>query len=161
MSGKELQYPKVERTIIVDAEGAILGRLASYVAKLLQEGFKVHVVNAEKAVLSGDPLMVIKSYQVWLKIKTLKNPEKHAPRRPRSPESIIKRAVKGMLPKHNWKGFIALRNLKVHVGIPKEFKGREIIKIADADSSRLGRKFITVAEVAKAMGWKGYEYLRK
>ncbi|OYT48754.1 MAG: 50S ribosomal protein L13 [Desulfurococcales archaeon ex4484_42] len=153
--------PALDRVIVIDAEGAILGRLASYVAKLLQEGFKVHVVNAEKAVLSGDPLMVIKSYQIWLKIRTLKNPQKHAPRRPRSPEMIIKKAVKGMLPKDNWKGFIALRNLKVHVGIPKELANKERIKIGDADVSRLARKFITVAEVAKAMGWKGYEYLSK
>ena len=72
---------------------------------------------------------------------------------------IIKKAVKGMLPKDNWKGFIALRNLKVHVGIPKELANKERIKIGDADVSRLARKFITVAEVAKAMGWKGYEYL--
>ena len=39
--------PALDRVIVIDAEGAILGRLASYVAKLLQEGFKVHVVNAE------------------------------------------------------------------------------------------------------------------
>jgi len=159
MSSKN--QPTLDRVIVIDAEGAILGRLASYVAKLLQEGFKVHVVNAEKAVLSGDPLMVIRSYQIWLKIRTLKNPQKHAPRRPRSPEMIIKKAVKGMLPKDNWKGFIALRNLKVHVGVPKELVNRERIKITDTDASRLTKKFITVAEVAKAMGWKGYEYLSK
>ena len=34
---------KVGRVLIVDAEGAILGRLASYIAKALQEGFKVYV----------------------------------------------------------------------------------------------------------------------
>lgn len=155
------EYTTVDRVVVIDAEGAILGRLASYVAKLLQEGFKVHVVNAEKAVLSGDPLMVIKSYQVWLKIRTLKNPRKHSPKRPRSPEMIIKRAVKGMLPKDNWKGFIALRNLKVHVGIPKELASRGRIKIFDADMSRLARKYITVGEVARAMGWRGYEYVSK
>ncbi len=148
---------KLDRTIVVDAEGAVLGRLASYVAKLLQEGFKVHVVNAEKAVVSGNPLMVIESYKIWLKIKTLKNPYKHSPKRPRSPINIVKRAVKGMLPKENWKGMVAYRNLKVHIGFPEELKGKPIIKIADADyKKRLKGKYLTVAEIAKAMGWKGY-----
>ena len=151
--------PILDRTIVVDAEGAILGRLASYVAKLLQEGFKVHVVNAEKAIVSGDPLMVIESYKVWLKIKTLKNPYKHSPKRPRSPINIIKRAVKGMLPKENWKGMIAYRNLKVHIGFPEELKDKPLIRIADADyRKRLRGKYLTVAEIAKAMGWKGYDF---
>ncbi len=149
---------KVDRTVVIDAEGAILGRLASVVAKLLQEGFRVYVVNADKAVVSGDRLMVIKSYHIWLEIKTLRNPQKSSPKRPRSPEAIIKRAVKGMLPKDNWKGIEALKRLKVFVGIPKELKNKEFIRIPEADKSRLRGDYITVAEIAKSMGWKGYEW---
>ena len=152
---------KLNKTVIIDAEGAILGRLASKVAKLLQEGFRVYVVNADKAVISGDRLMVIKSYHIWLEIKTLRNPQKSSPKRPRSPEAIIKRAVKGMLPKDNWKGIEALRRLKVFVGVPKEFKNKEFIHIADADVSRLKGNYITVAEIAKSMGWKARERASK
>ncbi len=147
---------KLRRTLIVDAEGAILGRLASYIAKALQEGFKVYVVNAEKAVVSGDPKMVIESYKIWFELKTLRNPAKSSPKRPRSPISIIKRAVKGMLPKDNWKGFVAYKNLKVFIGIPPELSNKEFIKLRDVDSKKLTRKYITVGEIAKAMGWKGW-----
>ncbi|RLG76167.1 MAG: 50S ribosomal protein L13 [Thermoprotei archaeon] len=147
---------RLRRTLIVDAEGAILGRLASYVAKALQEGFKVYVVNAEKAVVSGDPKMVIESYKIWFELKTLRNPAKSSPKRPRSPISTIKRAVKGMLPKDNWKGFVAYRNLKVFIGVPPELAKKELIKLRDVDSRKLTGKYITVGEIAKAMGWKGW-----
>ncbi len=144
-----------DRTIVVDASNTILGRLATYVAKLLQEGYKVHVVNAEKALLSGDPHMVIESYKIWLELKTLRNPQRMSPKRPRSPIGIVKRAVKGMLPKHNWKGIIAMKNLKVYVGFPEELKRREVLRIKNAEGSRLSGRYITVGEVAKALGWKG------
>ena len=146
---------KVVKTIVIDAEGAILGRLASYISKALQEGYRVYVVNAEKAVVSGDPKMVRDSYKIWLELKTLRNPQKMSPKRPRSPISIVKRAVKGMLPKDNWKGMQSMRRLRVYIGVPRELERKTKLKLRDIDSSKLGRKFITVEEVAKAMGWKG------
>jgi len=42
---------------IYDATNQIVGRLATYVAKDLLNGEQVVVVNAEKAVLSGNPKM--------------------------------------------------------------------------------------------------------
>ncbi len=146
---------KLKRTIIINADGAILGRLSTHIAKALQEGFKVYVVNAEKAVVSGEKLRVIEGYKVWLRIKTLRNPQKRSPRRPRTPESIIKKTVKGMLPKNFQKGLDALRNLKVFVGLPKEFEGKEMIRLSTITSEKLGHEYITVGEIARALGWKG------
>jgi large subunit ribosomal protein L13 len=146
---------KLGRTLVIDAEGAVLGRLATYIAKALQEGFKVYVVNAEKSVVSGERLRVIEGYKVWLRIKTLRNPQKRSPKRPRSPESIIKKTVKGMLPKNFLKGYDALTRLKVYVGIPNELKGKKAIKLSIADSARLGREYVTLAEIARSLGWKG------
>ncbi len=144
------------REIIIDAEGAILGRLASYVAKLALMGFRVHVVNVEKAVVTGDKHMVIDSYKLWLEVRTHKNPYRHAPHRPRNPINIFKKAVWGMLPKESWRGKQALKRVKAYIGIPEEFKGKEMIVIADTLADKLKRsEYITVAEIAKAMGWKG------
>ena len=39
--------------VVVDASGIVLGRLASYVSKLILEGEVVVVINAEKAVITG------------------------------------------------------------------------------------------------------------
>jgi len=141
--------------IVFDADGIILGRLASYVSKALLSGYKVYVVNAEKAVVSGDPHMVINSYRLWLELKTLRNPYKRSPKRPRNPAAIVKRAVKGMLPKGNWRGMEALRRLKVFTGFPEDLKKYPLARVSEASASRLSRRFITVGEIAKMLGWKG------
>jgi large subunit ribosomal protein L13 len=143
-----------DKVLVVDAEGAILGRLATTVAKSLLDGYKVYVVNAEKAVVSGNPQMVIESYRIWLKIKTLRNPYKWSPKRPRNPIAIVKKAVKGMLPKDSWRGVEAFKNLKVYIGFPEELKKYNVVKVAHT-SSRLSKGFITVGEIAKMLGWKG------
>jgi large subunit ribosomal protein L13 len=143
-----------DKVLVVDAEGAILGRLATTVAKSLLDGYKVYVVNAEKAVVSGNPQMVIESYRIWLEIKTLRNPYKWSPKRPRNPIAIVKKAVKGMLPKDSWRGVEAFKNLKVYIGFPEELKKYNVVKVAYT-SSRLSKGFITVGEIAKMLGWKG------
>lgn len=142
------------RVLVVDAEGAILGRLATTVSKALLSGYKVFVVNSEKAVVSGKPQMVIDSYRVWLEIKSLRNPYKWSPKRPRTPVAIVRKAVKGMLPKDNWRGVSLLKNLKVYVGYPEELKKYEAVKLVDTSYTRLSRGFITVGEIARMLGWK-------
>ncbi len=138
-------------TIIIDAEGAVLGRLASKVAQLLKEGHRVYVVNVEKAVVSGDKRRVIEGYKIWLSIKTLRNPEKSSPRRPRNPVSIFRYTVRGMLPKTFSSGRMRLSMLKAYVGVPKEFEGREMFR---APAPKV-KKVVSVAEIAEALGWRG------
>ncbi len=142
------------RVLVVDAENAVLGRLATAVSKALLSGYKVFVVNSEKAVVSGDPQMVVNSYKTWLEIKTLRNPYRWSPKRPRTPMAIVKKAVKGMLPKDNWRGVCLLKNLKVYVGYPEYLKKYEVVRFAEASSARLSRGFITVGEIAKMLGWR-------
>jgi len=144
------------RTIVIDAENLILGRMATFIAKRLQEGYRVYVINAEKAVLSGEPKMVIDSYKLLLKVRTYRNPYKLGRKRPRSPIRLVKEAVKGMLPR-NWRSKLLLKNLKVYVGKPKELEGLKVepIKIPDASVERLGKKYIYLGDVAKHLGWRG------
>jgi large subunit ribosomal protein L13 len=153
----------MSRRIVVDATNQIVGRMASRIAKMLLEGWQVDVINAEKAVLSGEPTMVVRGYQILLDVKTHTNPYRNKIKRPRTPIGIVKDAVKGMLPKHNTRGREALRRFKAYIGEPEEIKkmveeGKAImIKFPDADAVRLSGKYITVGEVAKRMGWKGGE----
>ncbi len=141
--------------MVIDASNLILGRMASIVAKKLLEGYKIVIVNAEKAVVSGEPRRVISSYQLLLGVKTLRNPYKWGVRRPRTPDRIVRSAIRGMLPKNSPKGTRALRNLKVFIGVPEEYINKEKTTIPEADVSRLKGKYITVGEIAKHMGWKG------
>lgn len=141
--------------VVIDATNLVLGRMASIVAKMLLMGYKVTIVNAEKAVVSGKPKMVIESYKLLFRVKTLRNPYRTGIRRPRTPERIIRYAIRGMLPKNNPRGKKALKNLRVYVGVPEEVKGKEIKTIKEASADRLRGKYITVGELAKQLGWKG------
>ena len=51
------------KLIVVDATNCISGRLCSKVSKLLLQGNRVSVVNAEKVMVSGNKYEVIESYK--------------------------------------------------------------------------------------------------
>ncbi|UCH21038.1 MAG: 50S ribosomal protein L13 [Deltaproteobacteria bacterium] len=111
---------------IVDADGAILGRLASMIAARLRgkhnplytphvdTGDWVVVVNAEKVVLTGrkfDQKMYYRhsGYIGGLKSITAKKLME------KRPEDLIRHAVKGMLPKNSL-GRKLFKKLKVYTG---------------------------------------------
>jgi len=144
-----------EKILYIDASNQVLGRLASIVAKKLLEGYRVIVVNVEKAVISGEKTRVIEGYKVLLKVKTHYNPEKSGIRRPRNPINIFKRAVRGMLPMSQEKGRDAFKRLKVYTGVPSSLSNNTFIQFPEASASRLKNRFVYVEEVAKALGWKG------
>ena len=112
--------------VIIDAEGKILGRLATVVASMLRGkhktnytphvdcGDNVIVINAEKVILTGDK-MADKEYvrhtgypggQRFVKADQLLK---------KKPIALIEYAVKGMLPK-NRLGSALYRNLHVYAG---------------------------------------------
>ncbi|MCS7140190.1 MAG: 50S ribosomal protein L13 [Candidatus Nezhaarchaeota archaeon] len=143
-----------QQVIVVDAEGQILGRMASLVAKRLLMGERVVIVNAEKAVISGNRRSIIHAYkEEVLSKKTWKRPEK-GPKKYRRPDMIVKRVIRGMLPYKQWKGKKAYRNLRVYIGVPEEYAEVHKVKFPQAAASRLMRSYITVGELAKEVGWR-------
>ncbi len=111
---------------VIDADGAVLGRLAVQIADLLRgrntpvytphldAGAFVVVVNAEKVRVTGkkETDKVYMTYSGW------KGGEKHrtvSQLRSNHPEELIHRAVKGMVPK-NRLGRVLLTKLKVYQG---------------------------------------------
>lgn len=118
---------EIERAwFVVDAEGKVLGRVATEVARILRgkhkpsftphldTGDHVVVVNAEKVVLSsnkGDKVRVHRhsGYPGGLRSQT------YGDLLARAPEEAVRRAVRGMLPK-NRLGRQMLRKLKVYAG---------------------------------------------
>jgi len=132
--------------MIVDAEGAILGRLSSRVAKMLLKGEDIIIINAEKAVVSGNPKAVIKRF---VERRERGYPSK-GPFYPRYPDRILRRAVRGMLPYKKDRGRKAFKRLKVHINNPKNLKGEKISKT----SEQLRIKYITLEEISKELGAK-------
>ena len=126
---------------VIDAEGLVLGRLASEVAKILRgknkpiytphcdTGDHVIVINADKVVLTGKKLdqkmyrhhslfpggMKEISYRTFMATK---------------PERAVELAIKGMLP-HNILGRAMYKKLKVYQGPEHEHQAQmpEILKI--------------------------------
>ena len=111
---------------IVDAEGKVLGRLASSIAAILRgkhnplftphadTGDSVVVINAEKIAMTGKKLKEKKYYTYSGYIGGLKEitAEKLLEKKP---EDVIRFAVKGMLPK-NRLGTKLYKKLKVYAG---------------------------------------------
>jgi len=133
---------------IYDATNQIVGRLATYVAKDLLKGEQVVIVNAEKAVLSGDPKTKFKEY----KQKIDRGDPKKGPFYPKYPDLMLRRIIRGMLPWHKDKGRKAYRRLKVYIGEPEEFKNKEKIRIEEADASKLKCKYITLGDLSIMLG---------
>lgn len=141
--------------VVIDAENMILGRMCTVIAKLLLRGYMVYVVNAEKAVVSGERRRVIEGYKVFLSVRTHRNPYKRGIRRPRTPINIVKRTVRGMLPKENTKGMEALKRLKVYIGVPEELSNMPRVRLGIADSSKLGGSYVYLSDIARELGWRG------
>lgn len=83
------------RRVVIDASGLILGRLASHVAKRLLIGDEVIVINAEKAVISGNKRNIVEEFKKNLTTRTLGS-QKKAPKHARRPETYVQRVVRGM-----------------------------------------------------------------
>lgn len=138
-----------QRAEIIDAKDLVLGRMASAVAKRLLQGERIVIVNAEKAIISGKRLSLVKEARAFLEVG---HPRK-GPYHPRRPDRVLRRTVRGMLPRRKPKGQEAYRRLQVFIGIPEEFKGKETLTIPEANAEKLRCPYMTLGELAKEIGW--------
>jgi large subunit ribosomal protein L13 len=143
-----------ETIIVVDATNCIAGRMCSHVSKLLLQGNRVAIVNAEKAMLSGNRYKTIDSYKEHLSIKSVTNPI-HGPFHPRRPDTILSKMVRGMVPKRKPDGISAFKRLRVYMGVPEGMKGAKMESFDDSKITKPESYYISIAEVAKQIGWKG------
>ncbi len=126
---------KDKKWLLIDAEGIILGRLATRVATILRgkdkptytpffdNGDFVIVINADKIKLSGnkEEQKIYYRHSGWMggikETSYKKMMESH-------PERIIKAAVKGMLPKNKLNRKI-LKKLKIYSGSDHNHKAQK------------------------------------
>jgi len=140
--------------IYIDGAGLVMGRLASEIAKMLLQGKKVYVVNAEKILISGDRRAIIEEWKKKLEINSLINP-KHNPIHYRRPDRIFRRVVRGMLPYSKPKGRNAFKNLMVFHGVPQELNAVKFDKPEDAIAKGFPTDYIMLGELARELGWSG------
>jgi len=134
---------------IVDADNAVVGRLASIVAKRLLQGEEIIIVNAEKAVIVGNKSYIIEKYKERRDIGSVRK----GPYYPRMPDRILRRTIRGMLPMKKSHGKEAYKKLKVYMGVPRELQGKEFEIIEDAKNNKL-EGFITLRDLSIQLGAK-------
>ena len=127
---------------VIDANGAVLGRLAAQVANVLRgknkpiytahmdAGDFVVVINAEKVVVTGkkETQKTFMTYSGWKGGERYRTVEQV---RARTPEKLITHAVRGMVPK-NRLGRVLMTKLKVYKGGDHPHSAQQPEKLAAA-----------------------------
>lgn len=143
--------------MIVDAEGKVLGRICSFAAKKALLGEDVIIINAEKAVISGNAEMVYGKELRKLEIKNVGNPQ-HGPFHQKRPDRFVRRAIRGMLPWHKFRGREAYKRVMVYMGAPEsEIKKKHNVDLKEARIEKLADmkkkvKGVTVLDVCRTIG---------
>ena len=128
---------------IIDGKDAIMGRLASYAAKEALKGEDIVILNTEQVIITGNRENIKKDFD---EKRTHVGSAQKGPKISRSPEKILKRVIRGMLPDHRTgRGKVALKRIRCYVGVPKEFENMKKI----SGGKEIKSRFITIEELKK------------
>ena len=138
--------------IIIDATDMVAGRLAAFAAKQALLGYEVSVINAEKAVITGNRQSTLEYYQhkntvvgVWSK----------GPFYFKVPDRFLRRLIRGMLPYKSPRGSAAYHRILCYKGAPTTLTGDIVTPPAKAQIARSKSvNYITIQEICKHMGGK-------
>ncbi len=126
--------------IVIDATDAVLGRLASFIAKEALLGKRVAVINSENAIIKGNKENILEDYQRKRARGSIKGPIF-----PSSPEMIFKRTLRGMLSHRKGRGLSALKRVKFFKSTPSQYADSKKIKLP----SQKGANFLTLGELSR------------
>ena len=136
---------------VIDADGLIVGRLASTIARRLLSGEEIAVINAEQAVVSGSPETTMSKY----KTMRSKGSKERGPYYPKRADMILRRTIRGMLPYKKAAGREALARLRVYIGTPTEFSNVDAETLEHAHKSKLSTIKITdLRKISQQLGAK-------
>ena len=137
--------------MIINAENLILGRIGTVAAKRALSGEKVDIVNCEKAIMTGNKSEILGKY----KARRERGQKTQGPFIPRRPDMFVRRLIRGMLPYKQEKGRKAFERVMCYLGVPEEFKDKELETIEKANISKVpSLRYVTVAQICKEMGGK-------
>jgi len=134
---------------VIDASGAVLGRMATHVAKRLLEGEEIVIVHAERAIISGSRDAILTEYVERRERGAIRK----GPNYPRVPHLLVKRAVRGMIPYQSPRGRAAYKRLRVEVGLPATYAKQPLVKVPGA-MKQLTHGSMSVGQLSKELGAK-------
>ena len=128
-------------TKVIDGKNAVLGRLASYVAKQALKGEEFAIVNCEDIIVTGNRTNIKDEFA---KTRTKVGSGQKGPKVSRDNYKVVKRAIRGMIGNHRGgRGREAFKRIKCYNGIPKEFEKAEKMNFENKGME----KFIKVKEI--------------
>lgn len=141
----------VKKWILIDAEGVVLGRLASLVANRLRgkhkatftphvdDGDNVIIINAEKVVLTGKKYTDKKYYWHTGYAGGIKERTARQILEGRFPERVIEKAIERMIPRGPL-GRRQMKNLRVYAGTDHQHEAQqpEVLDVAALNRKNKG-----------------------
>jgi large subunit ribosomal protein L13 len=144
-----------KKMVVIDATNLILGRLSAKAAKQALQGEAVTVVNCENAVITGNRKQLLENYAKKFDVGQVNQ----GPYFPRRPDMLVRRTIRGMLPRKKPKGRAAFARVECYIGLPPQIRQEEIKTVPEASLGRIKKAaHMKVSELCKHLGYKGLEY---
>ncbi|MBI4116955.1 50S ribosomal protein L13 [Candidatus Pacearchaeota archaeon] len=126
---------------VIDGNGAVLGRLASYAAKEALKGEEIAVVNCDEIIITGNKQDIRERFE---EKRTKVGSQQSGPKISRDIAKMVKRTIRGMLPNPRYSGVgrKAFQRIKCYRRIPKELESAKKIEMKGKK-----RKFVKISEV--------------
>ncbi len=134
--------------LVINADNAIAGKVATLAAKSALNGVQVKVINSEKAIITGDKNYVVTRYSNKREQKNHGNPDESF-KLSRRPDLFLKKIIKGMLPKHNRRGSDAEQRIICYYANPENLKAETFKYTGD----KVKGKFTSIESICKSLGW--------
>ena len=136
--------------MIIDATNLILGRFAGFAAKQALLGEEISVINCEKAVITGDKNLIVEDYRA----KIRRGVPDRGPHFPRNEEAIVRRTIRGMLPKKKSRGREAYKNVMCYLGTPESLKNEKFVTLKFNIDKLTTLKYLQLKEISRIIGGK-------
>jgi large subunit ribosomal protein L13 len=134
------------KRIVIDGEGQVMGRLASYAARQALLGNEIAVINSEKVIITGTKESIVEKFQLTRKIG---GDRFQGPYPSRDTEKLMKRAIRRMLPDYRvGRGREAWKRIKCYNGFPQEFKNDKILTL---EKKEIKCDYMTLSELKKLL----------
>lgn len=131
-------------TLVIDATGGVIGRIASYAAKQSLLGKVIAIVHCERAVVSGNKHMVVEEYKI---ARARGGTSLKGPNFPKDPARLMKRTIRGMLSYKQGRGAAAFDRIRCYSGLPSEFSSMKAVSV----TREMQTKTMTVGELTRIM----------
>ena len=131
----------VEKDILIDGAGGVLGRLAAFAAKQALRGNKVLIFNCNNVIISGTKSNIMARYN---EKRARGSDAQKGPYIPRQPKDLFKRTIRGMLQYKKVQGMKAYRRITTFADVPQQYVAQKKLTF-----KRDVHKHITLLELSR------------